>query len=97
MLQDLTVVSFEENLGSRFRIHADEAHTLDAELIQVARHEAHDGPRRQPFSIYLRGPRNVVLPQRIYRVEHARLGTLDIFLVPVGPDGQGMCYEAVFN
>jgi hypothetical protein len=97
MLQDLTAASFEEILGSRFRIHADEAHTLETELIQVARHEEHDGPRKQPFSIYLRGPRNVVLPQRIYQVDHERLGTLDIFLVPIGPDGQGMCYEAVFN
>lgn len=97
MLQDLTAASFEENLGSRFRIHTDEAHTLEAELIQVACHEAHDGPRKQPFSVYLRGPRNVVLPQQIYRVEHERMGTMEIFLVPVGPDGQGMRYEAVFN
>jgi hypothetical protein len=25
------------------------------------------------------------------------MGTLDLFLVPIGPDYQGMRYEAVFN
>jgi hypothetical protein len=38
-----------------------------------------------------------VLPQAIYQLEHDRMGTMDIFLVPIGPDGQGMGYEAVFN
>jgi hypothetical protein len=97
MLQDLTPATFEEHLGSHFRIHAGEQRSVEAELYQVARHEEHDGPRRQPFSIYLRGPRDFVLPQQIYRMEHDRLGALEIFLVPVGPDGKGMCYEAVFN
>jgi hypothetical protein len=50
-----------------------------------------------PFSIIFRGPSGQSLPQRIYRLEHAQLGTLDLFLVPIGPDGVGMCYEAVFN
>jgi hypothetical protein len=95
-LQDLTPVSFEALLNNRFQLHVDGS-TLDLELFEVARLEEHDGPRKQPFSVFFRGPRNVVLPQAIYRVEHERLGALDIFLVPIGPDGQGMRYEAVFN
>jgi hypothetical protein len=35
--------------------------------------------------------------QQIYQVEHPTLGSFELFLVPVGPDEQGMCYEAVFN
>jgi hypothetical protein len=97
MLQDLTPGSFEEHLGSRFHIHAGDGRSVEAELYQVARHEEHDGPRKQPFSLFLRGPRDIVLPQQIYRVEHERMGTMEIFLVPVGPDEQGMRYEAVFN
>jgi uncharacterized protein DUF6916 len=34
---------------------------------------------------------------RIHRVEHEELGALDVFLVPIGPDQAGMCYEAVFG
>jgi hypothetical protein len=37
-----------------------------------------------------------VLPQATYPVEHDELGRMEIFLVPIGPDGSGMRYEAVF-
>jgi hypothetical protein len=61
--------------------------------------ERHPGPRQQPFSVYFRGPRTPVLPQRIYRIEHHGMGSFDLFLVPIGPDPKGgwMVYEAVFN
>jgi hypothetical protein len=38
-----------------------------------------------------------VLPQRIYHLEHPEVGGFDLFLVPVGPNAQGMQYEAVFT
>ena len=38
-----------------------------------------------------------VLPQRIYRLEHNGLGELDIFLVPIGKDADGVSYQAMFN
>jgi hypothetical protein len=37
------------------------------------------------------------LPQRIYRLEHAALDPLEIFIVPIGPDAEGMRYQAVFT
>ena len=37
------------------------------------------------------------MPQLIYSLEHATLGTLEVFLVPVGPDAVGMRYDAVFS
>ncbi len=97
MLQDLTHSSFEEHLNTPFRIHYGAEAPLEAVLYQVRLHEPHDGPRKQPYSVYFRGPRQTVLPQAIYRVEHVQMEPIDIFLVPIGPDGQGMCYEAVFN
>lgn len=97
MLQDLTHSSFEEHLNTSFHVHFGGEAPLEVALYQVRLHEAHGGPRKQPFSLYFRGPRQPVLPQQIYRLEHDRMGTMEIFLVPVGPDGQGMGYEAVFN
>jgi hypothetical protein len=97
MLQDLTHSSFEEHLNTPFRIHYGSPAPLEAVLFEVRLHEAHNGPRKQPFSLYFRGPRQVVLPQAIYRVEHEMMGPMEIFLVPIGPDAQGMRYEAVFN
>ncbi|MFN0148417.1 MAG: DUF6916 family protein [Dehalococcoidia bacterium] len=52
---------------------------------------------RAPFSLTFAGPAQPVLPQRIYTVAHDRLGTLDIFLVPLGPRGDAMLYEAIFT
>lgn len=97
MLQDLTHASFEEHLDTPFRVHFGGEAPLEVVLFQVRLHEAHGGPRKQPFSLYFRGPRQPVLPQQIYRLEHDRMGTMEVFLVPIGPDGQGMGYEAVFN
>jgi len=99
MLQDLTPASFEAHLGSPFHIHYGGAAPLEAVLHGVRLHEAHPGPRAQPFSVYLRSSNQGVLPQAIYRVENPALGTLEIFLVPIGPDPKegGMVYEAVFN
>jgi hypothetical protein len=37
------------------------------------------------------------LAQKIHRLEHATLGALDIFIVPIGPDRLGMLYEAIFS
>jgi hypothetical protein len=48
---------------------------------------------RVPFSLEFQGGPNPPLPQRIYRVEHDELGSLEIFLVPIAADR----YEAVFT
>ena len=37
------------------------------------------------------------LPQGIYTVEHAKLGTMEIFLVPSGPVGGGFGYHTSFG
>ena len=52
---------------------------------------------RKPFSLEFRLPIRSVLPQRIYRLEHPQLGTLNIFLVPIGMDQAGLQLQAVFN
>jgi hypothetical protein len=30
-------------------------------------------------------------------MEHAAIGTFELFLVPIGPDREGMRYEAIFT
>lgn len=54
--------------------------------------------RRNPFTVSFRGPGNVKLPQRVYRMTQAAFAVpLDIFIVPIGVDAEGYRYEAVFN
>jgi hypothetical protein len=53
---------------------------------------------RRPFSLEFTNQRkDAYLPQQIYTLEHITLGVLDLFIVPLGPDGIGMRYEVVFN
>jgi len=96
-LANLTADDFAPHSGSRYLLRfADAAEPIALELVEV--NAAARGPRPgRPFSLVFRGPRNALLPQSIYRLEHDAMGALDLFLVPVGPDPQGMCYEAVFN
>jgi hypothetical protein len=49
------------------------------------------------FSLLFVAPAGPFLPQAIYPLTHAALGTLDLFLVPVGPTHGGNGYEAVFT
>jgi hypothetical protein len=67
-------------------------------LIEVSELGGPAFEKRSPFSIVLRTQQqDQYLIQAIYRVEHAAMGSLDLFLVPLGPDKNGMRYEAVFT
>jgi hypothetical protein len=90
-LEALTAADFAPLLHNRFRI-ADDEHSFDVELVEVAETGAGGSVRRQ-FSIVFQGGPESPLPQRIYRLEHERLGALEIFLVPIAADR----YEAVFT
>ena len=98
MLSELTHETFANELGSPFELDYGAGAPLKLELVEAtAAKQSSVGSRRTPFSLLFRGPRQPVLPQKIYPLEHDRLGRLEIFLVPLGPEGAGMCYEAVFT
>ncbi len=96
-LASLTLGDFATLLGERFRLIGGGT-ALELELISA---DAFGGEKRglprQPFSLVFRGPRAHALPQSIHRLESARLGVLEIFLVPIEPDPAGRRYEAVFS
>jgi hypothetical protein len=94
----LTAASFRAHVGTVFEV-ADGPEPVALDLVSVtALDHRPDARRREPFSLLFDGPSSPLLPQRTYRLEHARLGRLEIFLVPVarGADGR-VSYEAVFN
>jgi hypothetical protein len=49
------------------------------------------------FSLIFVAPKGPWLPQAIYPVTHPALGTMEIFLVPVGPASGGNSYQAIFT
>ena len=52
---------------------------------------------RQPFTLTFRIDRNLRLPQAIYKMRHANLGEMEIFLVQIAGDANSSTLEAVFN
>jgi hypothetical protein len=94
-LDALTAADFAPHLHERFRLQAGAAGELPLELVEVVGGEHRE--QRRPFSVVFRGPGDPVLPQQIYGIEHPALGTLELFLVPIGRDAAGVSYEAVFN
>ena len=98
-LEQLRADDFSRCLNQTFRLHVAKGDPLEVELIQVsAMTPADDDPdRRQPFSLIFRGPAEVTLEQSIFRIENETLGELELFVVTIGPDAEGMRHEVVFN
>ena len=98
MLEHLTHESFRRHVDTPFRVEYAPAASATLTLVEVTVLGGGAGAaRRQPFSLLFRGPRAPVLPQRIYRLEHERMGALELFIVPLGPDAEGLRYEAIFT
>lgn len=98
-LETLTHDRLAACLNQGFTIDLGDGSGIEAALIEVsARGSATAaGPGRQSFSAVFRGPSAPLLPQRIYALHNATLGELQLFLVPIGPDHEGLRYEAVFG
>lgn len=52
---------------------------------------------RAPFSLIFLAKEPIIRPQRVYRLKEDGLGEIDIFLVPVGKNAEGVSYQATFN
>lgn len=96
MLDVLTAEDFEACAGKPLSLALGEE-SIVVEIADVRRLKS-PSPRTQPFAVMLRhnGAKRAG-PQGIYRLELPERGTIELFVVPVGPDAVGMCYEAVFN
>lgn len=96
MLDKLTREDFDKLVGETFEIDFGEAGTVDADLAETAAGLG-SGKHREPFSILLTCPRQTPAMQGIYKLHHAGLGELELFLVPVSSDDQGVSFEAIFS
>lgn len=96
----LTYADFADLIGDTFEVRGGDA-TLTLELVEATESTESGGPgpggeQRQQFSLVFRGPADQVLAQGIRALAHPGLGDLALFLVPLGPDADGMRYEAAF-
>ena len=94
MLEDLTKSMFAENVDSMFHLRHGTDQPLALELVELREGAPQSDYER--FSLFFKGPRAVLLPQRSYELEHPNLGTFLLFLVPIRQDENGTYYESVF-
>jgi hypothetical protein len=88
----------KELVGSTFRL-AEAGETYPLQLVSAGKVMESQAARlsRNAFSLYFLGAHEPVFEQRIYTFDHDTLGRIDLFIVPVGHDANGVLYEAVFT
>jgi hypothetical protein len=95
MPDELLAPIFLEQLNTKFRVELETANRLELELIKVE--EAMTPPDYEQFSLTFRGTLEMPLNQGTYRMEHDKMETSDMFLVPIARDQEGFYYQACFN
>ncbi len=90
---------FLPHLHEQFLIRLPGIEPIELELVGVAEWGDPVAPgQRQPFSLAFLGPvSQQYLLQSTFHFEHPQMGALDIFIVPLGPQGGRMQYQAVFS
>ena len=98
-MEELRRMDFEKHLGDTFRVETESEETVDLVLVETTEigSERSYTKRAEPFAVEFRGPSDLLLEQGTRELVHEHLGTMELFIVPVGPDDEGIRYEAVFN
>ena len=97
MTAQLTEAEFSKHVNTKFRLATEPPIELELTEVKPYLNQANEQTGLERFSIFLAGPGDRYLPQRIYSVEHEQMGAFELFLVPVGQDHYRLFYEAVFN
>ena len=95
VLDKLDRQTFASQLHTNFKVTFPELPSLSLQLFEVA-----EGPLTsvvEQFSLLFHGSMDRVLQQGTFQIEHESLGGFPLFLVPIGPDSEGMRYQAVFS
>jgi hypothetical protein len=87
---------FGDCLNENFTVAAQSSGFI-LKLSEVRPLGPRSGTDREPFSVTFLGPGGLRLPQAIYKLNHPRLGEMEIFLVQIAADRDSSSFEAVFN
>jgi len=103
-LDQLSAECFAALLRTKFQVLVEPGVAVNLELTAVSapgrggQESAPSGSQKfEGFSLLFDGPEDRPLGQRTYRFTHERLGSFDLFIVPVSATRESRQYEAVFN
>lgn len=73
--------------------------SVEMTLVQATKGKPRDweGLRTEPFALIFKCAHPVILPQKSYLFQNSAFGKMDIFIVPVGRERDGVVYQAIFN
>lgn len=86
--------SYAPHIDSDFVVHLPDGTTRTLKFTAVKSHISDEIQECYSLLFLAEGD---PLPQHLFRLTHAQLGELDLFLVPIQKKRTGIVYEAVFN
>jgi hypothetical protein len=94
-----SLAEFQARLNEQFMVPLADHSFYPLTLIEVTAlpHKSAPAIRSDPFEMKFRGPGPGYLPQQIHQLHNEALGLCPVFLVPIGRDGDGFLYQAIFN
>ena len=90
MLDRVSKEDFEPLVGQKVKVYQGDS-SAEVEVKEVVATRSPSPRATEPFRIVLRPGDGWVATQGTFRFEHPKLGALELFAVPIGPDGSGPC------
>lgn len=101
MAVELELEAFEPLVGDTFRVTPSEGQPFEVVLASVEATPYGDpstyNGRRMPFSLLFVAKDGTLVPQQTCAFSHEQHGETPLFVVPLGPQGEAMRYEAVIS
>ena len=96
---NVTVNDFTNLVGEKFRLQSEDGTSIHAKLIETNTPQTRRALRfrREHFSIVFDVPEGLELVQGQYRLSHAQIGSMALFMVPVDLPAKHRRLEAVFS
>ena len=95
MSEQIDIEDFSKHLNTKFKVYRSDEEVFEAELVGV--YDLRNDHVMKTFSVEFLLPDEFGAEQKIYKIEHPELGTMELFIVPVWHTASGFRYEAIFS
>lgn len=94
-IDNLSKSDFTPHLNTKFKIHTDAFGIVDAELIDITGKKSQN---QESFSLIFSTSKDKIFEQKIYKINHPKMGDLELFVVPVASHKKDeMHYQVIFS
>ena len=95
MSKKMQKADFSPYLNDEFTVQTESFGAVPIELVEISdkNYETHEH-----LSLIFRGSKDTVCNQQIYTISHAKMGEMELFLVPIiSEKTDGQYYQVIFN